>query len=415
MTNNNKTLILTFAVRVIMAISTFALFILSSRYLGAEGRGVISLYIANVTIVQLISEIIFGSGYIYLIHQYRKSFIISSGFILSVLAGITIPYVLFLFNLQPKHLLSDMVLTSILFSWMNWAGLHLRAHKQFYLHNTYYLISTILQFTLIWYLLTSYPSVSNYILGLELHLLICFIIGLIIILCYLPVYKSGAQQSIHLLLFLKKSITSQYSTWLNFLNTRISYYLIYVFFSNNQLLGIYSAATTFTEAIWIVPYALATPLYPMISSETDEGKKIHLVNEYAYASFWLSLIGIFILLCLPEQFLEYMIGKDFKGIRTFMCILASGTILLSYSKIYWNYFQGNGMFLINTKSALISFIIPLLIFIPFLNYTGIYGIVYMTCFSYLTYSFLLFYYYQKETNTHWRTLLLPKFRLFPRN
>jgi len=397
-----------------MAISTFGIFVLSAQYLGAEGRGAISLYIANASIVQIASEIIFGSGYIYFIHQYSKSFIISHGFILSIFTGILIPCLLFLLNLLPEKLLGDMIITSILFSWMNWVGLHLRAHKQFYLYNLYYLISAILQFIIIWQILQSKPSVSNYILGLEIHLLISFILGLTAIFFSLPAYKNGTNNTIHIFHFIKKSIVSQFSTWLNFINTRISYYLIYIFFSNNQSLGIYSAATTFTEAIWIVPYALATPLYPIISSEKSKEKKIHIINEYASASFWLSLMGICVLLCIPEELLKLIIGKDFEGIHTFIIILSSGTIILSYSKIFWNYFQGNGMFFVTTKSALISTIAPLIIFTPILAYTGIYGIAYMTCFSYFTYSFLLLYYYQKETRTAWKVLLLPAFRLFPR-
>ncbi|MBC7450782.1 MAG: polysaccharide biosynthesis C-terminal domain-containing protein [Cytophagales bacterium] len=412
---NKKILGMTFFVRVVMALSTIGIFILSSRYLGAQGRGTISLFIANRTIVQLISEIIFGSGYIYFIHHYSKRSIITYGFMLSVLAGFAIPYLLYFLNLQPERLLSDLVLNSILFAWMNWVGLHLRAHKQFGLYNAYYLISSILQIGIIWSIMDVMPSVSNYILGLQLHLLICFISGLIIVLFNISNYTTHQTESIRFISLLKKSFSSQYSTWLNFLNTRLSYYLIYIFFSNNQLLGIYSAASTFTEVIWIIPYALATPLYPIISSETNTDKKIHFTNEYAYASFWLSFIGIAILLCIPEYMLEYVIGKDFKGIRTFIFILGPGTIILSYSKIYWNYFQGNGLFHINTKAALMSSVAPVIVFLPLVTYTSIYGIAYMTCASYITYSFLLLYYYQKETNTHWNSLLVPKFRLFPRS
>jgi hypothetical protein len=71
---NKKKLISTFLVRFILAINTFGVFILSTRYLGAEGRGTISLFVANVTIVQLFSEIIFGSGYIHSINSSRGSY-----------------------------------------------------------------------------------------------------------------------------------------------------------------------------------------------------------------------------------------------------------------------------------------------------------------------------------------------------
>jgi O-antigen/teichoic acid export membrane protein len=237
-------------------------------------------------------------------------------------------------------------------------------------------------------------------------------LGFLFVLKKEPVESNNA--SIHWFALIKKSIVSQYSNWLFFLNTRVSFYLIYTLFKNNEQLGIYSAASVLTEAIWIIPLALATPLYPAIAAETDKNKIIHMTNEYAYSSFWLSFIAIAILLATPEFVLEFIIGKDFKGLHTFILLLAAGTLILSYAKIYWNYFQGMGLFSINAKATLISFILPLIVFIPFITTLGVYGVALMSCASYLVYSALLMYYYKKETHTSWSTLLLPPFRLFPR-
>lgn len=411
---NKKNLISTFLVRFILAINTFGVFILSARYLGAEGRGTISLFVANVTIVQLFSEIIFGSGYIYFIHQYNKKNIITYGFILSTLAGLVIPLILYATHLHPEHLVLDLIINSILFAWVNWIGLHLRAHKQFKFFNSFYLFYSVFQIGLIWLMMNNLPSVENYILGLQIHLFISFIIGLVFLFALKKETIESNNSPIHWLVLIKKSIVSQYSNWLFFLNTRVSFYLIYTLLKDNKQLGIYSAASVLTEAIWIIPLALATPLYPAITAETDKNKVIHMTNEYAYSSFWLSFIAITILLAIPEFTLEFIIGKDFKGLHTFILLLSVGTLILSYAKIYWNYFQGMGLFRINAKATLISFILPLLVFIPFITTLGVYGVAIMSCASYLVYSGLLMYYYHKETNTSWNILLLPPFRVLPR-
>ena len=411
---NKKTLISTFLVRFILAINTFGVFILSSRYLGAEGRGTISLFVANVTVVQLFSEIIFGSGYIYFIHQYNKKNIITYGFILSTLSGLIVPLLLYVANLQPENLVTDSIINSILFAWVNWIGLHLRAHKRFNFYNAFYLFLSVFQLTLIWLMMYQQATIENYILGLQIHLSISFIIGIFFLFALSEKEIASDNEPIHWFDLIKKSIASQYSNWLFFLNTRVSYYLIYSVLKNNQLLGIYSAASVLTEAIWIIPLALATPLYPVIASEPDKTKTIHMTNEYAYASFWLSLFAIMILLLIPESLLEIVIGKDFKGLHSFILVLSGGTVILSYAKIYWNYFQGMGLFKINAKATLISFVLPLILFLPFIQLLDIYGIALMSCCSYLIYSFTLFYFYAKETGTNWKVLLLPAFRLFPR-
>lgn len=412
---NNKKLLGTFAVRFILALTTFGIFILSSRYLGAEGRGTISLFIANVTIVQLFSEFIFGSGYIYFINQYKKSSVIRYGFIWSTLAGILIPVLLYALQLQPKVYLIDLIINSILFAWVSWIGLHLRAQKHFNSYNIFYLVYASLQISIIWYIMFYHASISSYIFGLQVHLIICFLVGIIFILAIPKTTIEPTKTNIHWWELIKKSSISQYSNWLFFLNTRVSYYLIYLFLKDNQLLGIYSAASILTESIWIIPLALATPLYPAISSEKDKTRIIQMTNEYAYSSFWLSLIAVCCLLLIPEFILEYIFGKDFKGIHTFILLLASGTLILSYAKIYWNYFQGMGLFKINAKATLISFIIPSVVYIPLIPFIGIYGIALLSCTSYMLYSGLLIYYYQKETQLNWNKIVLPPFRLFPRN
>ena len=411
---NKKNLISTFLVRFILAINTFGIFILSARYLGAEGRGTISLFVANVTIVQLFSEIIFGSGYIYFIHQYSKKNIITYGFILSTLAGLLVPLVLYVTHLHPEHLVIDLIINSILFAWVNWIGLHLRAHKQFKFYNSFYLFYSAFQIALIWLMMNNLASVENYILGLQIHLGISFIIGLGFLFALKRTNIESNNAPIHWLTLIKKSIVSQYSNWLFFLNTRVSFYIIYTVLKNNEQLGIYSAATVLTEAIWIIPVALATPLYPAITSGTDKAKIIHMTNEYAYSSFWLSFIAMIISLLTPECVFEFILGKDFKGIHTFIMLLSFGTLLISYAKIYWNYFQGMGLFKINAKATLISVILPLIVFIPLITTLGVNGIALMSCFSYIVYSILLMHYYHKETNTSWNALLLPPFRLLPK-
>lgn len=411
---NKKNLLSTFLVRFILAINTFGVFILSTRYLGAEGRGTISLFVANVTIVQLFSEIIFGSGYIYFIHQYNKKNIITYGFILSTIAGLVVPLVLYVTQLHPEKLVLDLIINSILFAWVNWIGLHLRAHKQFKFFNSFYLFYSVFQIVLIWLMMNNLASIENFILGLQIHLAISFAIGLGFLFALKQTTIESNNAPIHWLALIKKSIVSQYSNWLFFLNTRVSFYLIYVLLKDNEQLGIYSAASVLTEAIWIIPVALATPLYPAITSGTDQEQIIRMTNEYAYSSFWLSFIAIAILLAIPEFVLEFIIGKDFKGLHTFILLLSVGTLILSYAKIYWNYFQGMGLFNINAKATLISFILPLLIFIPLITTLGVYGVALMSCTSYVVYSILLMYYYKKETNTNWNTMLLPPFRLLPK-
>lgn len=74
-----KSIFSTFTTRVFSLIISFATLILTTNYLGAEGRGYISLLTASAGLINLFSGFIGGAALVYLIPRNKsRNFVIQS-------------------------------------------------------------------------------------------------------------------------------------------------------------------------------------------------------------------------------------------------------------------------------------------------------------------------------------------------
>jgi O-antigen/teichoic acid export membrane protein len=386
---NSKQTLSNLAIRFVNAGGSVLMFFIASRFLGSSGRGDLSVYIANLTLVTLINEIVFGSGYIYLSHRYLSSDIIKKGLLFTLFTSILAPTLLTLFNLSDRTLIYYLISNSFLFATNNIIYLHLRSLQNINKHNQLLLLSIALQLIATLLLFYFEASIQHYIMAQTISYLVITILGV-------SNLKIEASKHIHLLSWKKmfsNGIQASLSNWLNFIGTRLSFYVIVLYLHSSENLGIYSAACILSESIWIIPFALATPLYPALSHETQIEVKRKLINKYTRLSFVLSGLAALLLITLPESLYTLILGNSFQGIKVFMLILIPAICIHSAAKIVWNYFQANGQFKFNTYAALISIVVlinALLILTPI--YQTI-GIAYSTALGYLAYSLSLFIFY----------------------
>jgi O-antigen/teichoic acid export membrane protein len=411
---NKKILATTFIVRVIMTISTFGLFILSSRYLGAEGRGMISLYIANIAIVQLVSEIIFGPGYIYTAQRIFFKKIFTAGILWSFSCSIVIPVILVLTHIQSTDLFPYLIINSFFVALVTGINYQLQSYHHSFAFNIINLIQSISSLSIAWVLLYIYPSTQLFCMALSCSYVLTCLSGVYFLWKYHKSDFPSQQEDVHN--SLKKSfrigLTAQYSNFLNFLNTRIGFYLIFLILGNIKELGIFSAAAVLAESVWIISNTLATWLYPQIASAGDSTETIEKTLSNAYVAFWYSFAALFLLLLIPEFIFLAIFGSDFIGIKQYFILLIPGTLILAYGKIFWNYFAGTGQFNINNYSALISTTVAILSSIPLMHYLKITGIAISTSLSYITYACILIAVFISKNKLNIRAAL-PSFKLLP--
>ncbi len=408
-----KILLSTFAVRLLMAVSTFGVFMVSARLLGAEGRGTLSLFIANVTIVQLVSEIIFGPGYIYLTQHVPFKKLFFSGILWSLLASIIVPIVLYYTHIQSGQLLSYLFINSFLLAVITGINYQLQATHQIFGFNCMNAVQAITSMAFVWFMLQTNLTTETFCMALLYSYAATIITGVFFLLKFY--FNKNIQPTVSdktIGFALKNGLIAQYSNFLNFANMRIGFYLIYLILGDIKGLGIYAAAASLVEAVWMISNTLATWLYPQIAASTDKEEQIEKTQSFASVAFWYSLAALIILFCIPESFLLLLFGNDFAGITRYITILLPGTLIAAYGKIYWNYFAGTGQFKINNYSSLISTLVALSGSIPLMYYYRVEGLAVSTSLGYIVYAFLLILVFRQQNHLTLKAVL-PSFKLFP--
>lgn len=101
-------------------------------------------------------------------------------------------------------------------------------------------------------------------------------------------------------------------------------------------------------------------------------------------SVFATLLGVVVLLIMPESLYLLLFGKQFVGIKFTICILAVGILFQSAEIILSHYFSGTGQQIKNSISAFIGLIVTLIggiLLIP--NFDAI-GAAYTSSISYLS-------------------------------
>ena len=89
----------TFFNRFFIAILNFLTIIITARYLGAEGRGIISLFMLNLTIIFMIGSFIGGPGLVYLVPRHDASKLLNASYVWTIFSSVTVSLLLYVFNL----------------------------------------------------------------------------------------------------------------------------------------------------------------------------------------------------------------------------------------------------------------------------------------------------------------------------
>ena len=382
------------ATKVIVAGINFLLVILSVRYLGASGRGEISFFITLLATIQLFSEILNGPTIIYLSTRLSVKNQLIVSFLWSLIISVLSYFVSELLELKDSLLLA---VCSFQFSLASICLMILQGNHRIKLYNFLSILQSIILLTLFVFLvLTVNKSYHSFIYAFFFSWNIPFIISFLVILITLikKNKKSENFKEAFKQMFLK-GVESQSGNIASFLNYRLIFYIIAFIDTNKTMLGIVSTGFAITESILIISSGLSTIQYPAIAKKAtvDEAKII--TTNYLIICFWFSITGIVVLNLIPAEFYNYIFGKDFSSIKTIILIISPGILFLNMQNTICQYFNGLGLYIINTIGSIIG-----LTSLVILSYIGIgysfgmnglcvsVSLSYMTLYLYMLYSFI---------------------------
>lgn len=389
------TVVQTVISRFLILLLSFGLVIYSTNMWGSEGKGSISIVIANAAIVGFFSNIFAGSTISYFASKYKTEKVLLYAYLWSIIVGITISIV-FSFYIQGEYLfylIGISVFSSLLSANINlFVG-----RKNIHMFNLYTILQQaihILFIVALIYFLKITAVTTFFIAQISCYGLL-FLISSFQLLSKCDFSDIGFSKIVLKDMF-EYGWKSQLSAFIQFLNYRLSFYFL-EYFEGIAYVGIFSIGVTFSEAIWTLSRSIAVILYSDIINNKNAENAVEKTRASLKITFLITLVFVIGVLIVPSQIYVIIFGKDFYQTKEIILLLSPGIMAIAVSNIIGYYFSAiNSLGILNIKSLAGLFITIAFSFYAIPRW-GIYGACIVTTISYCFSSGILFWKFYQIT------------------
>lgn len=377
----------TFFSKVLILLINFAILMLTTNYFGLEGRGIISIVMADLAIIVIFNNILGGNSVVYFMPKTGLSKLILPAYLWILLSSAIIAAVFTVFHTSQSYfvLLPLTLITSFL-------ALNLLAFigkEKIHLYNIYSLLAPLLLliFNLGFIFLLGIKSVNAYFLCYFVSQFIVFIISLYLIKPYLNRQEIGMRKDLIIQTF-KYGWKNELSYLIQFFNYRLSYFFI-LYFQDIKSVGLFSVAIVVSESIWLMVKSITTVQYSKIVNLNNKKQSIELTKKSVKISLYSTLFMLLVLALIPSVFFGFVFGKDFSTIKQLLLLLMPGILSMAVSNVYGHYFAAvNQMSVLILKSS-IGLVFTVVLSVILIPIWGLMGACIVTSVSHISSSLYL--------------------------
>ncbi len=397
----------TFLTRILVSIVNFVLIMLSTHWVGAEGRGIISIFIANMSLIILLSGFVGGASLVYLASRTNiitlllplYSWIVAS----SVFAGFVLKFI----GWQDSEYFWLLIISAILNSFMATNLALLLGKEQLTTYNYLTLLQVLIQ--CVWVLYQKYFCLSISIHDFLINNTYSYFI--IILISFYFVIKHSEKIAFKISRETIKELTwrsgaTQTANVVQFFNYRLSFYFLQKYIGNREL-GIFSVAISIAESVWIIGRSFASVLYARISNLNSEIRSKRLTIRMLQFNTIVNILAVLILILMPSSVYRGIFGSsDFEDIKFLILILSPGILFLGiFSTLLSPYFSGNGIYRPIIISTILGLLLTIICAFTLIRPFGLIGAAISNSMGYTLLSVYLIYVFCTKNNVSWRALL----------
>ncbi|MBX3163240.1 MAG: polysaccharide biosynthesis C-terminal domain-containing protein [Bacteroidetes bacterium] len=333
-----KNIISTFFSKAAVALINLLVLLISSKQLGGEIIGQVSLLILNITIIQIVNEIYTGSFLVHFIPKFSLKKIYGAGFVWTFSCIVLLNLIFLLFNVGLKELWLHALLLSFFVTLTSFHNVILLGKEKIKLYNFLIFLQPLLLLLSLCVNLFVFgnKNLSSYIFALYLSFgFVCLLSTLFVLT---TISQHNTTHEFHFLSILKTGFTGQLGNLAHTLSNRFNFYLL----SSILLVGIFSRASSLIESVWVISGSITPIVLTRIANQQQNPDNRNLTFRLAKISFALSLLCVIVVLFLPNELFVFLLGKDFENVKTLMLYLSPGILCISFSTVISHYFSGRG-------------------------------------------------------------------------
>lgn len=409
----SKSMVLTFATNILLFGIGMIISVITSRFLGPQGKGITGLSTNLVAFFLIILDLGIGASNTYFIgkNNDRVNEVMSCNLLITffecifvvVIFFINLKFPIFLFKgLTGACLVLTMIVipTSSLKAALINIILGLQQYKNY---NKINVFSQVVNLALISVLVVNYRSAYFVILSTLITncITILFILNLII-------RKNKLKLKPEFSLFkpmVKYGIKIQLSNFTQLLTYRLDVFIINYFLLVSDV-GIYSNAVALAEMMWQIPGTVSTLIYSRVSNSDDKEDIKDITNKCMRISFGIIIICTLILALISRPLILILYGAKFERSINALLLLLPGICLFSVSKVLASCIAGLGRVDINLKISVLVCFITVICDISLIPIFNINGASIATSLTYIAHAALTLGAYRKLTSSSLKEIMI---------
>lgn len=367
------------------AFINFAILLITSKVLGGEIRGEITLFVLNIAIIQIVNEIYTGYTLVHFIPKFSFKKLYKFGFLWVAVCTLVLSIFFYLFNVRMGGNWVHLFLLSFIVILHSFHLVFILGKEKIKLYN--WLSASqpliLLLSLLIFIFVLQQKSVTSYIISMYISFVPPAIISSIYIF---KEFRNPIKQE----MFLVKQIFTngfynQFAALTHMLSNRYNYYLL----STNLLVGVYSSATSLIESVWLISGSVTPIVLTHVANSKQNEENKHITFVLAKLCFLLSIVCVLILYFIPDAFFVFLLGDDFAETKHIMLLLSPGILCVSFSSIIVHYYSGIGQQKTIALANLCGFITTISLGYTLISNYSVIGACYVSSISYFITSMIL--------------------------
>jgi len=362
--------ILTILSKVAIALLSIAITACITQFWGAEGKGHQAIFIANLSLIIIVTNIFTNSSISYFVRKVGASKLFAQACIWTFISSTIGVLISHYFDSRPYtiFLLIACLLTG-----------YLTFHNSLYIGMQkikYFNLLTILQpLFLLFFMYLFYITINtgyyDYFYAYFFSLITVIIIAHFLTRKTVGKIKWQLDFSVAKKTF-NYGFQNELSGFFQFFVTRLSFYFI-VYYLGEVSLGIFSVGISISEAVWVISRSISMVQYSNIIKEGNTQNARKGVVTTSLFSIVFTLLCIIFILILPKSLFGYVFGPEFSEVKQIVFLMSPGILFISFSTIYGHYFAAIGKMKIlifkSVAGAVLTFIL-LIFLIPLWEING---------------------------------------------
>jgi len=399
-----------FAARVLTAGLSFAVVWLTARYLGAAGRGQVSLFVTDMSALVLLAGLVGGSSLVYLVPRRNVWHLLLPAYAWAVVvSGLGAGAVALLRAAAPSYALqlAGVTLVQILLS-VNTSLLLGRRREQ-----AFNVLTTVQAALLVLALVVAFgpfqwPSVQAYYVANYLACGLPWLVSTTLLLRLPDTWRHSAHQKARRCATLRElarhSRGAHFSNLVTFANYRFGYYAV-AYLAGAKPLGVLSVGVALAEAIWLIPRSTALIQYVALVNAANKQEQTHAALGSSRLTLLATAAAVLVLAAVPGAWLAAVFGPEFGTAHEVIVALAPGIFINGAGMQASSYFSGTARYGVNNRAALLGLALTVPLSLLLVPRLGMVGAALAMSASYSASVAYLFWHYRRAIGATWHDLL----------